>query len=146
MTTKSEPLSVARDAYVSDDERPAKASIEGDATTLADQATDIANYDTSPTPPASDATIQDLLAWVNSYGYTGLTDAQIEQVVEYRAEVLAQSEALQQLAQQQQQNHEQLLQQNQQIAQDMADALNAALQLHPNFEVVTDNEQTQAQA
>lgn len=87
--------------------------------------------------PSSDATVQQLLSWVGEHGYSGLTDAQIQLVVEYRAEVLAQGEALRQQAEQMRQQHEELLSQARQAASEAQGALARALSSAPTFEEVS---------
>lgn len=94
--------------------------------------------------PSADATLSDLLKWTADHGYAGLSDEQIERVIEYRANVLAQSEQLKTLADQMAVQHEQVMQQAAQVASDMQASLVSAIQLRPNFEVVSDNEQAQA--
>lgn len=86
--------------------------------------------------PGSDATIQQLLSWVGSHGYSGLTDAQIEQVVAYRAQVIAQGAEARQRSEQLRQQHERQLRQAELLAQEMRDSLTRAQQLRPAFEVV----------
>ena len=94
--------------------------------------------------PGADATIQDLLRYANQSGYSGLSDAQIEQILQYRANVLAQQTMLKQVEEQLRSQHEQMMQLAAQQARDASAALESALTLHPTFEVVSTDEQTQA--
>lgn len=80
--------------------------------------------DSSVLVPREGASLADLLEYVRDNGYQGLSDAQIDQVVEYRAETKATQTALVEMARQ-------LISQGEQL---QADARAAAERAQASFE------------
>lgn len=135
MTTDSnvsEPMFVAQSAY-SDADRPKKADIENDMTSLKDAANGYATYKKDMTGVTD---LNELLEYTKDNGYAGLTDEQINIIVDYRAEVKATQQAFIDLAEQHIIDNENMRSELKKVSDSLQSSFDAACDTAAKFQTV----------